>query len=144
MRAIRLARVAAQAEALRLRHLLRRQVTRVALAAVAAVFALGALIALHIAGAMALAEHISVIQSVLVVAGADAVVAIVLLAVAARDVPGAVEREALQLRRTAVAQAMDAVVLATIFAGLRRVRSLRDLYGVVASALAAWIVGARC
>ncbi len=143
MRAIRLARVAAQAEALRLRQLLRRQVTLVALAAFAGVFALGALIALHIAGAGALAEHISVIQSVLVVAGADAVVAIVLLAVAARDVPGAVEREALQLRRTAVAQAMDAVVLATIFAGLRRVRSLRDLYGVVASALAAWIVGAR-
>ena len=143
MRAYRLARIAARAEALRLRHLLRRHVARAAFAAVAAVFALGALIALHIAGAMALAEYLGAIRSVLVVAGADALVALILLAFALRDVPSAVEREALQLRRTATEQAREAVVLVTVLAGLRQVRSFRDLYGVAAAALAAWIVGAR-
>ncbi len=113
------------------------------LVVLASLFALAALGALHVAGGMALAEYVTTIHAVLIVAGIDAVVAFVLLAVAARDVPGAVEREALRLRRDAIDQALEAVVLTTVLSSLRRVRSLRELYGVVAAALAGWVVGGR-
>jgi hypothetical protein len=143
VRSYRLARVAAQAELLRLRLLLRRQAVRALLAMAAAVFAAAALVALHVAGAMALAESLSVVQATLVVAGVDALIALILMALAARDTPGAVEREALQLRRRALDEATEAVVLTTLLGSLRRVRSLRDLYDILVTALAAWLLGLR-
>ena len=56
MRSVKLARVAAQAEVLRLRRFARRQSVRAVMGVVAVVFLLGVLIALHVAGGMALAE----------------------------------------------------------------------------------------
>ena len=78
MRSVTFARIAAQAELLRLRHLVRRQAMRVVFAVVAATFLLAALIGLHVACALLLAEYLSPVQASLIVAGVDLVVAIVL------------------------------------------------------------------
>jgi uncharacterized membrane protein (DUF485 family) len=143
VRGLRLARIAAQAELLRLRALLRRQATRVAFAVVAGFFLLAALVGAHVAGAMALAEHVTPIQAALIVAGIDLLIAIILAAIAARDTPGAVEREALALRREAVDQAIETAMVASLLRRLLRARSWRDLTDVAATALAAWVVGNR-
>jgi hypothetical protein len=143
VRSLQLARIAAQAEFLRLRQLLRRQATRAAFGLAAAVFLLAALTGVHVAGAMALAERFTPVQAVLIVAGIDAAIAIVLAVFAARDVPSPVELEALRLRRTAVDQAVDTELLAALFGRLRRVRSVRGLFDLLVTALAAWLLGIR-
>lgn len=143
MRSLRLARLAAKAELLRLRQLLRRQAIRGLFALAAAVFLFAALACLHVAAALALAARMTPVQAVLILAAVDAVIAIVLLAVAARDRPGAVEREALAVRKAAVEQTVEAALVAAFVARLRRIRSLRDMFDVVAAAFAGWVFGAR-
>jgi len=143
MRSLSLARIAAQAELLRLRHLLRRQAVRVVLGAAAALFLLATLAGLHVAGALALAEHVTTIQAVLIVAAVDAVLAIALGLLAARDAPSAVEREALQVRRAATDQLVETVVLTALLRRLVQVRSFREFLSLVATAVAAWVAGSR-
>jgi len=143
MRSVRLLRLAAQAEQLRLRRWARRQAGRAVLAAVAAVFCVAALAGLHIAAVLALTEHMTPMQAVLIVAGVDVVVAVVVAALAARDVPGTVERQALELRRTVVAQAVDNVIWLALLRGLRDARSLRDLGRLLAGVLAEWLARGR-
>jgi hypothetical protein len=95
----RLAEIAARAEVLRLRAMVRRHVNRALLAAIAAVFLLAALVAVHVAGAMLLAECVTPIQAALIVAGADLLLALIFALWAGRDRPSLAEREALALRR---------------------------------------------
>lgn len=140
---LRLARIAARAEYFRLRALGRRQAGRVLLAALAALFLFAAVAGGHVAGVMALAAYVTPIQAVVIVAGVDLLLAIMLAALAARDVPGEVEREALALRRAAIEEAVETVALATLFRRLLRARSWRDFSGIAAAALAAWVVGKR-
>lgn len=143
MRGLRLARIAAQAELLRLRYFFRRQAIRVLLGAVACVFLLAALVGAHVAGAMVLAEHLTPIQAALAVTGIDAVIGILFAVMALRSSPGAVEREALHVRRTVVDQAAEMVLVNTLLGRLRGVRSLREFYEVVVAAAIAWLVGLR-
>jgi hypothetical protein len=143
VRSYRLARVAAQAEILRVRHLLRRQVIRAALAAGAVVFVLAALVGLHVAAVMALEERVTPIEAVAIVAAADAVIAIVLAILAARDVPGLAEQEALRVRRLAVEEAVETAVVIALLRRLLRVRSFADFRDVVVATLAAWMVGGK-
>jgi hypothetical protein len=143
VRSLRLARIAAQAELLRLRLLLRRQANR-AMLAVAAVFcAVAALATLHVAAAMALAEYVTRLHAVLIVAAFDAALALLLAALAARDTPGEIEREALRLRRAAVEQAIDTVAVTSLLNRALRVRSWHEFFAVIAAALAAWVLGSR-
>jgi uncharacterized membrane protein len=135
--------IAAQAEKLHLRHMLRRQAMRAALAIVAVVFVLAALIGVHAAGVLALTEHVSTIQALLIVAGIDIVIAIVLAAFAARDVPGRVEREALQVRVTAVEEAVEMVVVVSLLRRLLGARSIRELVEVVTATGVTWYMGRR-
>jgi hypothetical protein len=143
VRSLRLARIAAKAELLRLRHMLRRQAIRAALAGAAVVFLLASVAGAHVAGVLALAERVTLVDAVLIVAGIDVVIAIVFAALAARDVPGSVERAALRLRRTAVEQAVDTAVLSSLLARLERARSAREVFAIVAAAVVAWLLGAR-
>ena len=143
MRGFRLARIAAEAERLRLRLLLRRQIVRAVLGAGAVVFLLAALVALHVAAALALAEHLAPLNAALIVAAADVVVAIVLGLFATRNVPGRAEREALRVRRIAVDQAIETVALTAIIGRLTRVRSFRDFVNVGIALLVAMFAGAR-
>lgn len=101
---LRLARVAADAERLRLTLLIRRTVIRAAIGAVGAIFLLGALGFAHLAVYLALRPHFTPLQDALVVMGGDAVLAIVLLVVALRSSPGAQEREARTMRDVAASE----------------------------------------
>jgi hypothetical protein len=143
VRSLSLGRIAAQAELLRLRHMARRQMARAVLGAAALVFALAALAALHVAGAFELRKYVTTVEAVLIVAGIDAVIAIILGIAAARDVPGEIERQALQVRQTATEHMIETVALAALLRQILRVRSWREFAAVVAAALSAWVVGAR-
>jgi len=120
MRAPILVRIAAQAELLRLRRMVRRQAGRAVLAGIAAAFLLIALAALHVAAGLALAETMRPVWAVLIVAGADLAVAALLLLLAARDRPGAAEREALRVRQSAQAELAGALAAEAIMAVLAR------------------------
>jgi hypothetical protein len=105
MRPGRLVRIAAEAEILRLRGMITRIAVRTALAGVALVFLLGALTSAHIAAWYWL--RINLGQSFLatsgILGGLDLLIGIVCGLLASRSRPGRVEREALLVRRQAVA-----------------------------------------
>ena len=101
MRPVRLARAAAQAEWLRIQLMLRRTAVRGALFAAAMVFLLAAVAAGHVAAWLALRPLLTPLWATGAVGGGDLVLAILLLSLAARDVPGAAELEAAQMSRAA-------------------------------------------
>jgi hypothetical protein len=104
MRPLRLARIAAEAEGVRLRAMATRMVTRVVLAILALVFVLGALAFAHIAAWYWLRFGVDLpfYETTGVVGGADLLIAVILGVLAARSGPGRVEREALDVRRQAI------------------------------------------
>src|SRR5690242_12836280 len=105
LRPVRLARIAAEAEGVRLRGLASRVATRAALAAVALVFLLAVLVFVHIAAWYALfsVTGLSFLASTGIVGGVDLVIAVILGLVARSSTPGETEAEALDVRRRAVA-----------------------------------------
>jgi len=114
MRTLRLARVAAEAERLRLSLLIQRLLIRAAIAAVAVVFVLAALASAHFAGWLALVRVMPPVYAALVLLAVDLVIALVLALVASRGGPGAVEREAKVLRDTAAAELLRFPGLSTL------------------------------
>jgi membrane-bound ClpP family serine protease len=104
LRPVRLARIAAEAETLRLRGLVSRIATRAALAAVALVFLLAVLVFVHIAiwYALITIAGLSFLVSTGIVGGADLVIAIILGLVARSSTPSETEAEALDVRRRAI------------------------------------------
>ncbi len=143
MRSFRLARIAAQAELLRLRHLLRRQAVRAALGAIALVFLLACLGALHVVSYLALRLRLDALTSAAIVAGADLLLALIFGGLALRDSPGRVEQEALLLRQTAQAQMMEAAAATIILGPVLRLLGVRKLYGLALAALTALYLGRR-
>jgi uncharacterized membrane protein len=111
MRTLQLARVAAEAEALRLRHNVRRTAVRTALGLAALCFLLGAIILCHVAAWWRLSMSWDAPSAALMVAGADLVVAVVLALLATRSSPGRVEAEALALRRRALDNVGNSLIL---------------------------------
>jgi hypothetical protein len=141
MKTLDLARAAAQAEGLRLRRLIRRQVIRAAFAGVATVFLLAALILLHVVAFVALAPHLTPLEDSAVLLGCDLVVALIFGLLAARDTPDAVEAEAKQLRNQSLGAMKEGIVFATLFgpAGrlVERAIGRKRFYGLTLAALAA-------
>jgi hypothetical protein len=131
MRPVRLARIAAEAEGVRLRGMVSRIVTRAAFAAVALLFVIGAIVFAHIAVWFELrtAHDQTFLAATGEVAGVDLLVAIILGVLASRSSPSRVEREALDVRRKAVqaiggtfSLAQLAVPVLRVGANLRRRR----------------------
>ena len=91
MRAASLAKIASQAEVLRLKGLAVRQGRRVAYGAAAAFFAAGVLIFAHVAGWQILAMYVRAFWATLVLLGIDLVISILLGILAARSKPGTVD-----------------------------------------------------
>jgi hypothetical protein len=145
MRSLRLARIAAQAELLRLRRFTRRQVVRVILGAIALVFLLACLAALHVAGYFGLRRaDILPVYAALIVAGVDFLIAAVLGLLAARDTPDRVEREALQVRRSAQEQLIEAATMTAVIGPILRSLGTRKVYGLALAALTArYLSGGR-
>lgn len=111
MRTLELAKVAAAAETLRLRRIVRRQALRAVFGAVAAVFALAALVVLHVVAWQALLLLVSPIQATLIVLAVDVAIAIALGVMAMRDVPDAVEQEAKQIRTQALIEMRSSLTM---------------------------------
>jgi hypothetical protein len=122
MRPVRLARIAAEAEGVRLRGMMTRIATRVIFAVVAFLFVIGAVTFAHVAAWYGL--RVGLEQSFLVTAGilggADLLVGVVLLVLAARSAPSKVEVEALEVRRKAVAGMASTLSLAQLLVPLLR------------------------
>jgi hypothetical protein len=106
MRLSRLARIAAEAEGLRLRGLARRTVTRIILAMIALMFLLGAIALAHVAAWYWLRTGLGqpFLGATGIMGGLDLLAAIVLGVVASRSVPGRIEAEALAVRRKAIGE----------------------------------------
>lgn len=122
MRLVRLGKIAAQAEVLRLRRLVRRQIRRGIYGAVAGVFGLGLLAWLHIALALWLASMMAPPWAALIVAGVDLVILGGFGLLALSNTPDRIEREALVVRDEARAQMAEAAVVSVVVTPvLRRV-----------------------
>jgi hypothetical protein len=143
MRTVSLARVAAQAEALRLRAFASRTVVRAILAAIAAVFLIAALIAGHVAGGMVLTRYFSPLRATLIVGAVDLVIALIFAVIAASSKESRVEIEALQVRKAAQAQLGEEVAIAAVIGPLARMLGGRKLYGIILAGLTARYLGGR-
>ena len=102
MRAVELAKVAAAAEALRLRRIARRQGLRAAFGVVAAVFAIAVLIVIHVLIWDVLAAYLTPIQSSLALLVLDALLMAVFGFLALRSTPDPIEDEARGIRQQAL------------------------------------------
>jgi hypothetical protein len=114
MRAVRLVKVAAEAEILRIQHMLKRQGMRVAFGLVAVVFGLGVLVLANVAAWQLLRLYVSPISATLILLGVNLVLAAIFGMLAARSSPGRAEREALAIRRRAVNEAQSSLALGAL------------------------------
>jgi hypothetical protein len=120
MRALRLARVAAEAEGLRLRERMRRTAMRAAFGSVAMGFLAAAVVFAHIAAWFWLRVAWEPQYAALIVAGADLLLAILLALLAARSSPGRIELEALAVRRRAIDSAASTLAFSALAMQLLR------------------------
>ena len=102
MRSIELAKVAAAAEALRLRRIARRQVFRAVYAVVAAVFAIAILVGLHVVLWNLVVGWVTPVQASLIVVAVDVLIAAIFGVLAMRNTPDPIEVEAKALRHQAL------------------------------------------
>ncbi len=129
MRTVELAKVAASAEALRLRRVAHRQGMRAAYGAGAAVFAIAVFVLLHVVAYNAMVPGLSPLVASLIILGVDLIVAAILGYLALSNKPDAVEDEAKMIRQQAIVElrkSMTAVALAGEAASLllRRPRTV--------------------
>lgn len=136
MRALRLARVAAEAEVLRTRRRVRRTAIRAGFVAVAAVFAVAALCFGHVAVFMAIRHSLGSTSAALVVLGVDLLIAVICVLVASTSSPDRIELEALQVRERALQQLEEMAATAAMMAPLARLLGRPRILGVVLAIIA--------
>jgi len=120
MRPLRLARIAAEAEGLRLRHAAQRTAIRAVLGLLALGFVFGAVTFCHVAAWYWLRQSWEGPAAALIMAGADLIVALLLGLLAARSRPSHVEIEALAVRRQALQSATSSLAFSALAAQLLR------------------------
>ncbi len=118
MRAVELAKVAAAAEALRLRRIARRQAMRAAYGAVALVFAVAVLIVLHVVAWNALQPTLSPTLASVVVLVVDALLMAVFGVMAMRSAPDPIEAEAKQIREQALIEMRQSITVMSMAASV--------------------------
>jgi hypothetical protein len=109
MRSIELAKVAAAAEALRLRRIARRQAFRAVYGVVAAVFILAILVGVHVMLWIVLAGGVTPVQASLIVLGVDALIAAIFGFMATRNSPDMIELEAKAIRHQALVEMRESL-----------------------------------
>ena len=139
MRIVQLLRLAAQAEALRWRRTGRGYAIQAGLGAAAAVFALMLIIMLHVAALIWLSADWTSLSAALIVAGADLLVALILVWLAVRHAEDSVAVEALRVRDDALRQVGDTTARAAMVLPLLRSQSAKK--GLIGAALTAVVVG---
>ena len=140
MRTVDLGRTAAQAEVLRLRRLIRRQVGRAVWAAVALVFVIAVLVMIHVVAYMLLATVVPAVAAAAIVLGFDVVMTALFAVLALRGAPDRVETEAKVIRDQALAEMKESLAITALLSPLTRVavRSAgrKNLVGMTLAALA--------
>lgn len=114
MRSGDLAKIAAEAEVLRIKHMLKRQGLRAAFGLIALVFLLAVLILANIAAWQVLQLYISPINATLVLLGINLLLAIIFGLIAVRSSPSRTEREALAIRQRALGEARNSLALSAL------------------------------
>lgn len=114
MRTLRLARVAAEAEGLRLRHSARRAAVRAVLLLIALGFLFGAVVFLQVAAWYWLRLSWDRPAAALILAGTEIVVAGILGLLAGRSSPGRLEIEALAVRNRALEGASSSLAFSAL------------------------------
>lgn len=104
MRTVELAKVAASAEALRLRRVAYRQGMRAAYGAGAAVFAIAVFVLLHVVAYDAMVPAVSPLIASVILLAVDLIVAAILGYLALSNKPDAVEDEAKMIRQQAIVE----------------------------------------
>ncbi len=122
MRTLRLARVAAEAEGLRLRSMARRIAVRALLGLLALVFLAGTLVFVHVAlwYWLRLSYEWQQVSVAALLGGADLVLAALLAMLAMRSSPSRTEVEALEIRRRAWRGVASTMALSTLMMPLLR------------------------
>jgi hypothetical protein len=125
MRPFRLARIAAEAEGVRMRGMATRIATRIIFAVIALFFVLGAVVFAHIAAwyAIRTSLNLSYLTTAGILGGADLLLAIFLGFLASHSSPSKVEVEALDVRRKAIEGMGSAFSLTQILIPLLRLAS---------------------
>jgi hypothetical protein len=142
VRLFTLARVAAEAEGLRLKLMARRQAMRGVYGALAALFALLLLVMVHIAAYAFLVPAVGGGFAGLIVAALDLVLVAVFGLIATRSTPGAEEREAELISRQARAQITDTAATYAVLVPVARAIGGKGLRGALLTAAATqWFTG---
>ena len=118
MRQLRLAQIAMEAETSRLSQQLRRLLSRIAAGLVALFLLLAGLGFVHAAAWIWLRQAFSPLQTAGLFAAADLILAFGMAMLALRSSPGRVEREALAVRRQAVAGIEQSLALPALLSRL--------------------------
>ena len=132
MRPFRLARIAAEAEGVRLRGMVARLVTRAIFAVIALFFILGAVTFGHIAAwyEIRIALDQSYLATAGILGGVDLLLAVILLFLASRSTPSRTEIEAREVRRKALQGIASALSLTQMLLPLAlRVMSIARWWG---------------
>jgi hypothetical protein len=114
MRTGNLAKVAAEAEILRIKHMLKRQGIRAGFGLVAAVFVLADLVLIDVVIWQLLRMIVAPIFATLILLVVNLLLSVVFGVLAAKSSPGQTEREALAIRQRAVAEARNSLALGTL------------------------------
>jgi hypothetical protein len=114
MRAANLAKIAVEAEILRIQHMLKRQGMRAVFGLLAVIFALGILVLANVAGWQLLQQHTEAIYATLVMLGVNLLFAAIFGLLAARSSPSRTERDALEIRRRALHEARSTLALGAL------------------------------
>lgn len=114
MRAVDLAKIAVEAEILRIQHMLKRQGMRAAFGFVAVAFALGVLVLANVAGWQMLRLYVMPIYATLILLGINLLLAAMFGFLAAKSSPGHAEREALAIRQRALHEARSSLALGAL------------------------------
>ena len=125
MRSLNLLKIAAEAELLRLRTMMARQLRRGIFGALAVVFGVAVLGLAEVAGALALRLQFQPIPATLILLGINLAIAAVFGVLAARSAPGHMEREALQVRQQALETARGSLAFTAVLPTLSLLRGRR-------------------
>ena len=149
MRTATLARIAAEAEALRWRRRASKIAYRVAYGLVALVFVLAVIAGLQVTGYLALRIWLAPntwapVFAALIVMGVDLLIAALFGVMASRGTgTDQVQIEALEVRREAVREMGDVLTTFAVLRPLLRILPKRGLYGLMLATLTARFIGAR-
>jgi|SRR5689334_9340160 hypothetical protein len=121
MHPLRLARIAAEAEGLRLRQLARRTAVQAVFGVIALAFLIGAVAFVHVAAWCWLRLSWEGQYAALMLAGADLLIAVLLGLLATRSSPSRIELEALAVRQRALEGATTTLAWSTMALQVLRV-----------------------